>query len=262
MATQTKRQSVISQGVRVGAHKSRRTLRRLRIVKTTEIKGVAFDRIVDPPPGQNGAPQFTSYFYYQGARTFHAERPVPSKEFTALQQQRIFSTAYRITRNREDAEDALQDACLQAFVHLEDFDRRSKFSTWFTRIVINSSLMILRKRRNARTVSLDNAADSEESKELQEVSDPAPGADKRYLQKERDTALRNEISALRPALRGVIELAQLGECSLRQTADTLGLSVGAVKARLFHARRALHESSRLRPFRNDHPASSQDACKR
>ena len=60
---------------------------------------------------------------------------------------RAFSTMYRITKNRQDAEDGLQDAFLKAYVHLNNFDGRSTFATWLTRIAINSALMILRKKR-------------------------------------------------------------------------------------------------------------------
>src|SRR6202044_3908205 len=66
-----------------------------------------------------------------------------------------FRTTYRITRNREDAEDALQDAFLKAYVHLHDFDGRSSFLTWLTRIAINSALMILRKKRLGSEISVD-----------------------------------------------------------------------------------------------------------
>jgi RNA polymerase sigma factor (sigma-70 family) len=184
-----------------------------------------------------------------------SRRCLPCEEFSAPQMQKLFRTAYRITRNREDAEDAVQDACLQAVVHLQDFDGRSKFSTWLTRIAINASLMILRKQRNARMVSLNSGDDFEESNEFQGLRDPAPDAEKRCLQKERETALRDEINALSPALKGAVELAQLRECSLSETAETMGLSVAAVKGRLFHARRALRNSRRLRPFHNGQQAS-------
>ena len=61
---------------------------------------------------------------------------------------KTLKTVLRITRNREDAEDALQESFLKAFVHLNSFDGRSKFSTWLTRIAINSALMILRRKRS------------------------------------------------------------------------------------------------------------------
>src|SRR5215467_8928879 len=59
----------------------------------------------------------------------------------------LLRTAHRITRSREDAEDAVQDALMRAFMHVKDFDGRSSFGTWITRIAINSALMILRKKR-------------------------------------------------------------------------------------------------------------------
>src|SRR5580692_5804942 len=68
---------------------------------------------------------------------------------------RLFHTVYQIVRNREDAEDALQDGFMRAFVHLKSFDGRAQFATWLTRIAINSALMILRKRKNHAEVSID-----------------------------------------------------------------------------------------------------------
>jgi RNA polymerase sigma-70 factor (ECF subfamily) len=67
--------------------------------------------------------------------------------------EKLFRTVHRITRNREDAEDAVQDSLLRAFLHLKSFDGRSTFSTWLTRIGINSALMILRKKRSSREIS-------------------------------------------------------------------------------------------------------------
>lgn len=178
-------------------------------------------------------------------------RKAGPEELTTQQTQRIFRVAYRITRNREDAEDAMQDAFLQAFAHFEDFDGRSKFATWLARIAINSSLMILRKRKTGRIVSLDGGSSSEESKAFEELRDAAPDAEQQYLQKERETTLRDAINKLRPPLRVVVEVAQLGERSTRQTAEIMGVSLAATKARLFHARAALRKSGKLRRFRND-----------
>jgi RNA polymerase sigma-70 factor (ECF subfamily) len=73
---------------------------------------------------------------------------------------KILRSLYRITKNREDAEDALQDAFLRAFVHIVEFDGRSKFSTWLTRIAINSALMILRKKRTSLEVEAHSVGNS------------------------------------------------------------------------------------------------------
>src|SRR3981189_1927294 len=67
---------------------------------------------------------------------------------------KLIESANRITRNREDAEDALQNAFLSAFIHIKNFDGRSSFSTWLTRIAINSALMTLRKKRNSREIPI------------------------------------------------------------------------------------------------------------
>src|SRR5205809_3525913 len=69
---------------------------------------------------------------------------------------RLFSIAQHITHNREDAEDAVQDAFLKAFRNLTQFRGNSQFSTWLIRITVNESLMKLRKRRSTREVSMED----------------------------------------------------------------------------------------------------------
>lgn len=79
---------------------------------------------------------------------------------------RLYWTTFRTTRNLQHAEDALQGALLNAFVHLQTFDGRSSFPTWLTRIAINSALMIVRKNRSALHLSLDDAGDGRGPREL------------------------------------------------------------------------------------------------
>ena len=160
--------------------------------------------------------------------------------------QRILRTTFRITRNREDAEDAVQDAFLKAFTHLKDFDGRSSFSTWLTRIAINSALMILRKKRLGREISVDALSDQNESGIPWEVSDPKPGPESQYLQEEREQLLWKAISGLRPSIRKVVELQLSKDCAMRETAKTTGISVCAAKSRLFHAKAAIRKSLRPR----------------
>lgn len=161
---------------------------------------------------------------------------------------RIQQTLLRITRNREDAEDALQDALLRAFTHLRDFDCRSSFSTWLTRIAINSALMILRKKRSSLEVSMDDFGDSEATRVTWQVPDLAPDPEKQYIQKERQHALRRAIHKLRPRIREIVEMHHLGELSMKEAAQTMGVSVVAAKARLFHAKVALRKTLRPKTF--------------
>ena len=163
---------------------------------------------------------------------------------------RILGLLFRITKNHEDAEDALQDSFLSAFLHIGEFDGRSAFSTWLTRIAINSALMILRKKRTSHEISLEGSADSD--LRSWEMPDHAPNPEKRYVQQERESILRGAISTLRPTIRKVIELQQLQEHSMKETAAIIGISVPAAKARLFHAKNALRKAPRLRSIRPAH----------
>src|SRR5271167_3756060 len=159
---------------------------------------------------------------------------------------RILRSLLRITKNREDAEDALQDSLLSAFLHIAEFDGRSAFSTWLTRIAINSALMILRKKRTSHEISMDGSLDSDMKAAPWEMPDHAPNPEKRYAQSERENILRGAIGTLRPTIRKVIELQQLQEHSMKETAALIGISVPAAKARLFHGKVALRKTSRLK----------------
>jgi RNA polymerase sigma-70 factor (ECF subfamily) len=163
---------------------------------------------------------------------------------------RILRALLRITKNREDAEDALQDSFLNAFLHIGEFDGRSAFSTWLTRIAINSALMILRKKRTSHEISLESSADPDAKQESWEIPDRAPNPEKRYAQHERENILRGAITTLRPTIRKVIELQQLQEYSMKETAAMIGISVPAAKARLFHAKIALRKTPRLRSIKS------------
>lgn len=157
--------------------------------------------------------------------------------------EKLFRTVHRITRTREDAEDAVQDSLLRAFLHLKSFDGRSTFSTWLTRIGINSALMILRKKRNSREISAHRAGVGET---LWEVPDSAPNPQIRYAERERQRFLRDAIAGLRPRLRRTLEFHTLQDHSLRETATQIGISAPAAKARFFHAKAALRKSKVLR----------------
>jgi RNA polymerase sigma factor (sigma-70 family) len=159
---------------------------------------------------------------------------------------RVFKTLCRITRNREDAEDALQDSYLNAFLHLKDFDGRSSFNTWFTRIAINSALMILRRKRVHPEQSMDEGFEAGAMAKQWMSLESASNPEKLYAQSEREEILNAAVSDLRPTIRKAVELGQLQERSMKETADLLGISVAATKARVFHARAALRKSRRLK----------------
>ena len=96
-------------------------------------------------------------------------------ELCTRNSKRVFNTIYGVTKNREDAEDALQDSMMRAFLHLKQFDGRSSFATWFTRIGINSALMILRKRRIRLETSMDATAEGRPGRRGRLPTTPRPG---------------------------------------------------------------------------------------
>jgi RNA polymerase sigma-70 factor (ECF subfamily) len=149
---------------------------------------------------------------------------------------KILRRTYRITRNREDAEDALQSSFLNAFVHLNKFESRSSFSSWLTRIAINTSLMIVRKNRRNKELSIDPGDNDCESYDRWEPPDLREDPERRYARHERAELLKGAIRRLPPALRTAVELQQAQEYSVQELADSLGISLAAAKSRLLRAR--------------------------
>ncbi len=121
---------------------------------------------------------------------------------------RILAIARRFTRIREDAEDIVQQSFQKAFVHLHKFEGKSSFSTWLTRIAINEALMLLRRGRSLRELSINDLSGNEETALGLEIPDSRAGPESAFLQGE---------------------------------PRVMGLSVEAVKGRVFHGRRKLHQ---------------------
>lgn len=161
----------------------------------------------------------------------------------------------RITQNlmynHEDAEEVVQETFLKAFLHLDQFREHAKFSTWLIRIAMNQSLMMLRKRRSAREVSIDNDFESEERSLPIDLADWAPNPEELYGASQLREILRNRLKQLHPRLRAVFVLRDIEGLSVQQTADALNLSVTAVKARSWRARNRLRESLSKYFRRND-----------
>jgi RNA polymerase sigma-70 factor (ECF subfamily) len=161
-------------------------------------------------------------------------------------EQRIFFVAQRITRTREDAEDVVQQSFQKAFTHLRKFEGRCAFSTWLTRIAITEALMFLRRRRGLREVLIDDLNGHEESTTALEVPDSSPDPEAIYSQREQVEMLSSAMNELSPGLRKAIQLHELDERSSEETARIMGISIGALKGRMFHGRRKLRD--RLKRF--------------
>jgi RNA polymerase sigma-70 factor, ECF subfamily len=159
---------------------------------------------------------------------------------------RLFRIAQHITHNREDAQDAVQEAFVKVFRKLNQFQAKSQFSTWLIRITVNESLMKLRKQHSTREVSIDEDFESSEHTAPFELADWIPNPEELYKESELRNILRNELQELRPSLRVVFVLRDVEGLSTEQTAEVLELTPEAVKARIWRAR--LHLRERLSKY--------------
>lgn len=153
----------------------------------------------------------------------------------------ILSRALRVTGNHEDAEDVVQQSFQKAYVHLKEFEGRSSFATWVTRIALNEALMLRRKCWKWREVSMDERSATEETSVVVEIPDSGPDPEHRYSQQECQRLLFAAINELRPGMRAALQICDLNERSIGETAQILGVSAGAVKSRINRARRVLRD---------------------
>jgi RNA polymerase sigma-70 factor, ECF subfamily len=162
------------------------------------------------------------------------------EELVSRYESKIFRLTMNITRNREDAEDAMQDAFLKSYSHLKNFQGDSRFYTWLVRIAANEALMRLRKRR-PNQFSLDEPVEGDEDLMPRELQDWGPSPEQRFAQTEMRQILSGVIDELEPDYRTVFALRDIEELSTEDTAATLGISVPAVKSRLLRARLKLRQ---------------------
>jgi RNA polymerase sigma-70 factor (ECF subfamily) len=155
---------------------------------------------------------------------------------------KLLRIAQNVTHNREDSQDAVQEAFLKAFQHLGEFREDSQFSTWLIRITLNQSLMKVRKqRRSIREVPLEEDFQAGENMLPIEVSDWAPHPEQLYRASELRDILIKALRELRPILSVVFVLRDIEGLSIAETAEVLSLSHSAVKARLWRGRLQLRE---------------------
>lgn len=163
-----------------------------------------------------------------------------------LYSRRLFNTICRITKNREDAEDALQNTLLKTYLAIHTFEGRSTVYSWLTRIAVNSALMILRKRR-ARSKIIDDLSYGDEGNTIRvfEVRDSRPDAEQVLDQRQRCQRLLQTVQNLNPDLRSVLQARIIHGHTMREMANDLDSSVAAIKAKLHRARTRLAKSRTL-----------------
>jgi RNA polymerase sigma-70 factor, ECF subfamily len=177
------------------------------------------------------------------------------EELQKLYSFRLYRTVLSITKNREDAEDALQDAFLRAYLALGKFEGRSKFGSWLTRIAVNSALMSIRKRRARQEVLIEQSSESDDPAMSFDIRDSGLNPEQICDQHQRCLGMFRAMQRLDPKLQAAMRIRTLQEWPMKQIAQTLGVSLSATKTRLLRARLRLRRSLDLVDSRG-HPSVS------
>jgi RNA polymerase sigma-70 factor (ECF subfamily) len=163
------------------------------------------------------------------------------EELQKVYSHRLYKLILSITRNHADAEDALQDTFMRAFVGLNSFEGRSQLSTWLTRIAFNSALIIIRRRRTGEVlVALPTDSVAHDF----DVRDSAPNPEETCRRKQQLNRMFNAIERLDPISRTALGFRLTHDCSMKEIADTLNVSLATVKARLHRAQKKLARNVR------------------
>ena len=151
----------------------------------------------------------------------------------------LYQTAFRVLGNPEDAEEALQEGLMSAYRNLPRFERRSQFSTWLTRIVINAALMRRRSKRSRPAVSLDDVVTEGELPLADRFADDGPNPEQLYAGTELGDRMNKKLAEISPLLRTAFWLREIEGLTAEEAARVLGVSRNTLKARLWRARQEL-----------------------
>ena len=159
------------------------------------------------------------------------------EEMFVTSRKRFLAMAYSILRNREDAEDAVQEAFLSAYRHVRSFEGRSALRTWLTRIVLNAALMMKRKRKPSAVRSRSDSGVPQDDGWTENIPDSQPDPEMIHAERETLEFIDGKLGKLKPLLRQAFTMAYLDELSGSEACAMLGVSAGIFKARLFRAKR-------------------------
>src|ERR1700730_8661990 len=157
----------------------------------------------------------------------------------ARERTRLYRTALSVLRNKEDAEDALQNGLLSAYVNLRSFEGRSRFSTWLTRIVLNAALMNRRKLRVLSQMSFDEIVVNDPQPRTTQLVDPHPSPEQICALAETRDVVEQKMSQLSPLLRSALRLRDVEDLSTREAANAASVKISAIKSRTTRARHQL-----------------------
>jgi RNA polymerase sigma-70 factor (ECF subfamily) len=152
---------------------------------------------------------------------------------------KFVAMAHAILRNREDAEDAVQNAFVSGYLHLRSFEGRSALTTWFTRIVLNAALMIRRKRKSPWISPQPETSTLDDGIWMQRITASQPDPEMVYAERETFQFINEALGKMKPSLQEAFTMTYCDEMSGPEACALLGVSTAAFKSRLMRARRQL-----------------------
>ncbi len=152
-----------------------------------------------------------------------------------------YNIAFRMLGNIEDANDATQDALVKVFKSIQSFQGQSSFSTWLYRIVTNTCLDELRKRKRQKVYSYHNPVEMEDGGMERDVVDPNSNTEEILEKREEIKNIQDAIQALPEQHRTMIILRDIKGLSYEQISEILDCPNGTIKSRISRARMALKE---------------------
>jgi RNA polymerase sigma-70 factor, ECF subfamily len=172
----------------------------------------------------------------------------------------LYRLAQRILRNHEESEDAVQNCSLVAFRKMESFKYEGAFRSWLARILVNEAITILRKRK--RTYSSERSVHQERAEAVDSLPHPGPNPEQLLAQKQSASVLMRKLSQLTSGQRAVLLLCEIHEYTTEEVGAMLQVPPGAIRSRLFRARKQLASTlfnNRPASHRFDVSQTTQDA---
>jgi RNA polymerase sigma-70 factor (ECF subfamily) len=169
------------------------------------------------------------------------------EDMVSASRSKFLAIAHSILRNREDAEDAVQNALLSGYLHLPSFEGRSALTTWFTRIVVNAALMIRRKQKLPWMTPRPETTTSDDARRMERIRSSQPDPEMVYAERETFKFIDEALGKMKPALRQAFTMTYCDEMSGPEARALLSVSTAAFKSRLVRARRqVLNQVQRIR----------------
>jgi RNA polymerase sigma-70 factor (ECF subfamily) len=200
---------------------------------THQAEGIAENR--DPIGGRPG--------HYRPRKLrraeLHQQELKTFEEILLTSRAKFVAMADTILRDKEDAEDAVQNGFLSAYVHFRNFEGRSALRTWLTRIVLNAALMVLRRRKRIYVVPRVNPDSVDEITGIPQIPDSQPDPEKIYADEETFRRIDAELERMSPTLRQAFAMTYYRGMSNREVCEVLGIPICRLNARVFRARKLI-----------------------